>query len=58
MFVIIKRGNPNCALLESVPSSSRNANIVQVEDHGVNIEDQVNIPWKNMALIIKMRMMA
>lgn len=29
-------------MLESVPSSSRNANIVQAMDHGVNIKDQVN----------------
>ena len=46
LFVIIKIVHPKCVLLESVPSSSRNDNIVQVEDHGMNIENKVNDPME------------
>ena len=43
LFVIIKLGWPPKYL--NVPSSSRN-DVVQVEEHGTNIEDQVNDPME------------
>lgn len=42
LFVIIKTRPPTrCPLLKNPPSSSRN-DIVQDEEHGANIENQVN----------------
>ena len=31
-----------CVLQENMPSTSRNINLVHVEEYGTNIEDQVN----------------
>ena len=45
LFVIIKTSPPKCFPLENVPSSSKN-DVVQDEEHGENIEDQVNDPME------------